>query len=185
MNDHPHSPRLCTVVNCGAKHYGRGFCHIHYTRDWRERNPDWKHERSDMVEYRTWTRMKSRCYTKTNPKYPVYGGRGIKVCDRWKNSYMNFYKDIGQRPGPGYSLDRIDNDGNYTPENCRWADHLTQMYNRRTYRTSSSGVTGVVWSNRDKRWYAKKTIRGTGRRKYIGSFKTVEEAKIALENYDG
>ena len=82
-----------------------------------------------LAEYRSWASMKSRCFSKTNRRYRDYGGRGITVCDRWKNSFEAFYLDMGPRP-PGVSLDRIDVNGNYEPGNCRWATMIEQNNNR-------------------------------------------------------
>jgi len=80
--------------------------------------------------YALWSGMIKRCNTKSNGAYPNYGGRGIRVCDRWERSFLAFVQDMGDRPS-GRSLDRINNDGNYEPGNCRWATAKEQMQNRR------------------------------------------------------
>lgn len=81
-------------------------------------------------EYRTWIGMRNRCRNPNAPGYDLYGGRGIQVCDRWLESFENFIDDMGPRP-PKMSLDRIDVNGDYAPENCRWADLKTQNRNKR------------------------------------------------------
>jgi hypothetical protein len=84
-------------------------------------------------EYKAWGSMIARCYNPNCTGYESYGGRGITVCDRWRHSYSNFLADMGRKPNPTHSLDRIDNDGNYEPSNCRWATNQEQIDNRRDF----------------------------------------------------
>lgn len=83
------------------------------------------------VEYAAWVHLRQRCSNSKNPKYKDYGGRGISVCDRWTECFQNFIDDMGVKPSPKHSLDRIDNDGNYEPGNCRWATAKEQRNNQR------------------------------------------------------
>jgi hypothetical protein len=102
-------------------------------------------------EYQVWNGMIHRCYNPKRHQYPRYGGRGITVCDRWRHSHAAFLEDMGQRPTPKHTLDRIDNDGPYSPENCRWATHAEQRRNRPDCRyVTAFGETLTVtdWANR-------------------------------------
>lgn len=89
------------------------------------------HGMSNTKVHAAWGLMKKRCYNKKAQNYPYYGGRGITVCKEWKNSFIQFYKDMGHPPSEKHSLDRIDNEGHYEKQNCKWSTMKEQCLNRR------------------------------------------------------
>ena len=93
------------------------------------------HGMSKTKEENAYRHMMQRCYSKNSAQYKNYGGRGIRVCERWLGSFENFLIDIGRAPSKLHSIDRIDSNGDYSPENCRWATWTDQQRNRRNNRT--------------------------------------------------
>lgn len=107
----------------------------------RKINPQLTHGMCRSAIYRRWHSMMKRCYSSSNPSFCNYGGRGISVCQRW-HDFANFYADMGEPPFQGATLERINNDGNYEPENCRWATRADQSANKRnTVLITHNGVT--------------------------------------------
>lgn len=124
-------------------------------------------------EHRIWVQMRNRC---RDPLSARYGARGIRVCDRWDRSFAAFYEDMGPRPGPSYSIDRINNDGDYEPSNCRWATQREQMSNRSVnhfLELHGESATIAEWSRRTG--LSKSLIRGRLERGW-----TVEDALTRL-----
>lgn len=108
------------------------------------------HGLSGTIEYAVWWSMRRRCNSPMVGNYADYGGRGIRVCDRWEKSFMAFLSDMGSRPSENHSIDRVDNDGHYEPGNCRWALRKTQCNNRRhNHRLVLNGIsrTCAEWSD--------------------------------------
>lgn len=94
------------------------------------------HGMSAHILYITWSQMKQRCNNPKRPKYPLYGGRGIKVCPEWECSFVQFLHDMGERPA-GYTLGRIDNDKDYSKDNCEWQSYSDQNRNHRPYKRNA------------------------------------------------
>jgi len=128
--------------------------------------------------YVTWNNMVQRCYNPKNKRYKDYGERGIVVCKEWLD-IKNFIDWADSTYVEGCTVDRIDNDGNYEPSNCRWADATTQSINQRKRNTNTSGFVGITFCK--GYWVCR--ISFNKRRFYIGSFKTIEEAVQARDNY--
>lgn len=140
------------------------------------------HGLSRTPDYKVWLSMRQRCNDKAQDNYEYYGGRGIKVCERW-NSYTNFLSDMGKKPSPEYELDRIDCDGDYEPNNCRWVTRVEQARNKRVYKSNKSGFKGVHWTKSyGGAWTAQ--IRHMGKivysRRFQNKLEAVKERNEAL-----
>ena len=134
-------------------------------------------------EYNILGSMWNRCYNDKNSRYYTYGGRGIKVCDRWRceprwKAVVNFLEDMGHCP-KGLTLDRIDVNGDYEPSNCRWADMSTQGYNQTLRSTNLSGRTGVHFDVKRNKW--KSSITKDNKGIHLGRYDTFEDAVVARE----
>jgi hypothetical protein len=128
--------------------------------------------------YRVWGEMIQRCTNPNNQHWDRSGGRGIKVCAEWRD-FSVFYRDMGDRPGTGYSIDRRDNDGNYEPGNCRWATKAMQEHNKPKKPGCSSRYKGVTWFASRNKWRV--TIEIAGKQKHLGYFVSEDEDGAAAE----
>ncbi|WP_239700368.1 AP2 domain-containing protein [Mammaliicoccus sp. D-M17] len=140
------------------------------------KNRSTSHGMSKTLIYSKWKGMKKRCYQKTYQYYNSYGGRGITMCDEWKNDFSAFYNDMGDIPFEGAELDRIDNDKGYYKENCRWVSHKENTNNRRKY-SNKTGYTGVTYKPRLNKYQAQ--FYKDKQFYYLGVFDTAEQAYAA------
>lgn len=175
---------VCTIDKCTNKHKARGFCSLHYQRWQRTGDPfkvkAVKRGSSHSHPLRSvYNNMMSRCFNKKNNHYKYYGSRGITVCKEWagENGFIYFVEDMGERPA-GFSLDRIDVNGNYYKENCRWADKYTQAANRQKEYL----FPGVTWMKSRKKYRAR--IKINGKEKHIGMFNNLQEAIKARKDFN-
>lgn len=133
--------------------------------------------------HNTWMGMKARCYNKKSASFNNYGGRGISVCDEWINdfvSFMNWSNSNGFNSS--LSIDRIDNDGNYEPSNCRWTTRAIQARNTRVLKsTNTSGFRGVTFNKECGMWISQIGINGIQKR--IGKYTEAINAAIAYDDY--
>lgn len=147
--------KICSIEGCKSPASARGWCKAHYSR-WRRNGDPLVRQPNAMKTHgmwgtrthHSWHSMISRCINPRETGYKHYGGRGITVCDRWRYSFDNFLADMGERP-EGKTLDRIDNEGNYEPGNCRWATWSEQQSNKRP-------PTAETIEKRRQAWAAKR-----------------------------
>ena len=132
---------------------------------------------SETSEYHVWENMLQRCKNPRTTKYKYYGGRGIKVCERWLK-FINFYSDMGKRP-EGLTLERINNDKGYSLDNCKWATCSEQARNQKINMRNSLGITGVSWLPKRKRWLSQ--IFANKQNHFLGHFVDLKEAIIARQ----
>lgn len=131
----------------------RGWCKTHYMRWYRTGDPGGpelqREKHTDRLgvgsqpAYHSWFSARQRCTDPEHPQWPNYGGRGIAMCERWLGSFDAFYADMGDS-APGLSLDRIDNDGNYEPGNCKWSTRSEQQKNKRRRTLCSKGLHSLL-----------------------------------------
>ncbi len=137
--------KTCSVEGCKREVSQQGFCVKHFAKYRKYGDPSYgkeieRHYLCNSIEYRSWRSMKSRCYDPNNNRYYRYGGRGITVCDRWNHSFTDFLIDMGPKPFLKAQIDRINNDKNYEPNNCRWVASADNNRNRCNNKMTISKV---------------------------------------------
>jgi hypothetical protein len=172
---------ICAAVDCDRLRSRAGYCQMHYRRVQVHGSPyvnkQFKHGMTGTPEHQAWYKMVSRCTNPNDKDFCYYGARGITVCRAWLNFPQAFLKDMGNRPSPLHSLDRVDNSKGYAPTNCQWATKSQQVINRRLQKSNKSGYRGVHLDKRIMKWVA--TIGSGGRNHYLGTFNEPEAAARA------
>jgi hypothetical protein len=129
------------------------------------------------LEYKSWRAMKARCLNPRHPFFRDYGGRSVKICERWQD-FRNFLADMGRKPGPEYTLERINNDADYSPENCKWATRTQQQANRRPQK-NRTGYPNVWVDPKTGRFMG--VLRTGGKTRWCGTYGTPQEASEAAQ----
>jgi hypothetical protein len=136
------------------------------------------HSETKTRLYHIWISIKSRCFDEHSTSFPNYGGRGITVCQEWASSYLSFKEwAVVNGYNDKLSIDRINVDGNYCPDNCRWATGSVQQFNKRKPRRNTSGYVGISWNKKEKVWVA--YITKDYIMHHLGSFHSLDEAIAA------
>jgi hypothetical protein len=172
------------IYSCGycGKHFRERANRINTRKSCGCTNDVVTHSLSKHKYAKVWYAMISRCNNKKCASFVGYGGRGIKVCEEWLD-IRNFLAWVDNTRIEGYSIDRINNDGDYEPSNCRWADATTQACNQRMNKTNTSGYTGVSWNKSHNKWEVR--IKISGVKMYLGLFEKdeLEKAVLTRDNY--
>jgi len=165
----------CSVVGCESPSpYKKGLCSKHYVRSKKHGDTNFVEKRREGQTtnplYNTYQGIRKRCLSVKDKDFPQYGGKGIKICDRWSGTdgFFNFIEDMGERP-EGHTIDRKDTDGDYEPSNCRWADANTQNLNR-----SNVIYRGVTFYKKYDKYRVRLTANGVTYE--FGMFKELDEA---------
>jgi hypothetical protein len=169
--------QICSVKNGNTKSCG---CY----KKRRSKEVNTKHGLGCTRLCAVWANIKNRTLNPKFKQYSDYGGRGITICDEWKNDFMSFYNwaiSNGYEENKGLSIDRINNDGNYEPDNCRWTTKTIQVRNTRIPKNNKSGYKGAYLDKRVNKYISYITV--DKKRIHLGSFPTAVEAGIAYNNY--